>query len=173
MRLTLSVPKAQGLPRRRTRGFYARRRGFPRMKCAGNDSAPFSLRGKEKAAGGKKKTPKGDLRRNKLHIPRFRAGREISSVSLFLLFPRESLRWIRAGAPPLQSPLKRPRRGLRPPSWIIPGGLVLCKANFKSTKNAMQMRIWINRRASRNTLRLDRADSTRKGCAASVALLRR
>ena len=87
----------------------------PRMKCAGRGSAPFSLRGKEKAAGGKKKTPKGDLRRNKLHIPRFRAGREISSVSLFLLFPHESLRWIRAGAlAPLQSPLKRPRRGCCP-----------------------------------------------------------
>ena len=32
-------------------------------------SAPFSLRGKEKAAGGKKKTAKRDLCRNKLHIP--------------------------------------------------------------------------------------------------------
>ena len=34
---------------------------YPRTECAGNDSAPFSLHGKEKAAGGKKKTPKGDF----------------------------------------------------------------------------------------------------------------
>ena len=43
---------------------------FSRPEDAGNVSAPSSLRGKEKAAGGKKKAPKGDLRRNKLHIPR-------------------------------------------------------------------------------------------------------
>ena len=34
---------------------------FSRTKCARDVSAPFSLRGKEKAAGGKKKTPKGDF----------------------------------------------------------------------------------------------------------------
>ena len=34
---------------------------FPRPECAGYVSAPFSLHGKEKAAGGKKKTPKGDF----------------------------------------------------------------------------------------------------------------
>ena len=36
-------------------------RGEPHPEDAGDDSAPFSLRGKEKAAGGKKKTPKGDF----------------------------------------------------------------------------------------------------------------
>ena len=34
---------------------------YPHAQRAGNVSAPFSLRGKEKAAGGKKKTPKGDF----------------------------------------------------------------------------------------------------------------
>ena len=29
--------------------------------------------------------------------------------------------------PPLQSPLKRPRRGLRPPSWIFPKSLICAK----------------------------------------------
>ena len=44
------------------RGFVTRRvTPYPHAQRAGNDSAPFSLRGKEKAAGGKKKTPKGDF----------------------------------------------------------------------------------------------------------------
>ena len=38
-------------------------------------------------------------------------GGQASSVPLFLLFPHESLRWIRVGAlAPLQTPLKRPRK---------------------------------------------------------------
>ena len=38
-------------------------------------------------------------------------GGQASSVPLFLLFPHESLRWIRVGAlSPLQTPLKRPRK---------------------------------------------------------------
>ena len=32
----------------------------------------------------------------------------------------------------------------------------MCKANFKPSKNAITMRIWTNRRGSRNTLRLFR-----------------
>ena len=35
----------------------------------------------------------------------------------------------------------------------------------------MQMQIWTDRRGSRNALQCGRADSTRKGCAASVARL--
>ena len=66
-------------------------------------SAPFSLRGKEKAAGGKKKTAKGDF--------------------------------------PLCNPLKRPRRGLWPPSLDHPRGLV-CAETDSDLQNALQMRIW-------------------------------
>ena len=50
-------------PPRRRRGY------FSRTECAGNDSAPFSLRGKEKAAGGKKKTAKGEFRFSPFAIP--------------------------------------------------------------------------------------------------------
>ena len=57
---------------------------------------PLSLRDRSCRSAG--------IRPRKLHIPRFRAGREISSVSLFLLFPREPLHWARAGAPSLESP---------------------------------------------------------------------
>ena len=82
----------------------------PRPKGAGNDSAPFSLRSKEKTTGGKKKTPKGDLRRNKLHIPHPAAsGRSrpfrcssYSHANRFAGFAREP--------PSLESPLKRPRK---------------------------------------------------------------
>ena len=42
--------------------------------------------------------------------------------------------------PPLQSPLKRPRRGLRPPSWVIPGVWFVQK-RISNRQNAMQMRI--------------------------------
>ena len=46
---------AGGLPRPKDAGLFAR--GVRERR----NSAPFSLRGKEKAAGGKKKTPKGDF----------------------------------------------------------------------------------------------------------------
>ena len=65
--------------------------------------------------------------------PSPRRKRQVSSVSLFLLFPHELLRWVRAGAPPLQSPLKRSRRGCCP-FLDFPRGLVRAKAYFKSQK---------------------------------------
>ena len=43
-------------------------------------------------------------------------------------------------SPPLQTPLKRPRRGLRPPSLDFPRGLV-CAEIDSDLQNAMQMRI--------------------------------
>ena len=91
----------------------------------GQYSAPFSLRGKEKAAGGKKKTAKGELRRNKLHIPHpARRLRRTGLVrSVVPPFPTRIASLDSRGSPaPLQTPLKRPRRGLRPPlPWIFPG----------------------------------------------------
>ena len=68
-------------------------------------------------------------------------GGQASSVPLFLLFPHESLRWIRVGALPLCNPLKRPRRGLWPPSLDHPRGLV-CAETDSDLQNALQMRIW-------------------------------
>ena len=104
-------------------------------------SAPFSLRGKEKAAGGKKKTAKGEFASEQTSHPSPCRKRQVSSVSLFLLFPRESLRWIRAGAlAPLHSPLKRPERGCCP-FLDFPRSLVCAKVYSEPTKNAMQMRI--------------------------------
>ena len=84
-------------------------------------SAPFSLRGKEKAAGGKKKTAKGNFD-----------------------FP-------------LCNPLKRPRRGLWPPSLDFPRGLVRAEFIFGFTKRDADASL-LNRRGSRNTLRQGRAD---------------
>ena len=57
--------------------------------------------------------------------------------------------------PPLHSPLKRPRRGLMPPSWIFPRSLVCTKENSKSTKRDNDA-YSVVRRGSRNTLRLFR-----------------
>ena len=83
-------------------------------------------------------------------------GGQASSVPLFLLFPHESLRWIRVGAlAPLQTPLKRPRRGLRPPSLDFPRGLVCAEFVFRFTKRATDAFL-LNWRGSRNTLRLFR-----------------
>ena len=62
-------------------------------------------------------------------------GGQASSVPLFLLFPHESLRWIRVGAlSPLQTPLKRPGRGLRPPFLGFSPGLGLCGIYFRIYK---------------------------------------
>ena len=116
-----------------------------------------------------RKNGKGGVASEQTSTPSLPRKREISSVPLFLLFPHEPLRWVRAGAPPLQSPLKRPRRGLMPPSWIIPG-VWFVQITFQISRNAMQMRIWIDRRGSRNTLRVGRADSTRKRMRVDVGI---
>ena len=119
-------------------------------------SAPFSLRGKEKAAGGKKKTAKGDLRRNKLHIPHpVRRKRRTGVVrSVVPPFPTRIASLDSRGSPvPFAIPLKRPRRGLRPPSLDFPRSLVCAVGCFKFTKRATDASL-IDRRGSRNTLQL-------------------
>ena len=116
------------------------RETFSRAECAKDVSASFSLRGKEKAAGGKKKTPKGDLRRNKFHIPHPAAsGRSrpfrcssFSRANRFAGFARESLLW---------NPLKTTKKRADAPFLDHSRGLVCAKAYSKPPKNAMQMRI--------------------------------
>ena len=106
---------------------------FQKLQC----SAPFSLRGKEKAAGGKKKAAKGD----------------VAFVPLFLLFPHESLRWIRVGALPLCKPLKTTKKGAAAPFLGSSPGLGLCGDRFRLAKRAANASL-IDRRGYRNTLRL-------------------
>ena len=58
-------------------------------------------------------------------------------------------------SPPLQTPLKRPRRGLRPPSLDFPRSLVCAEIIFGFIKRDADA-YWTDRRCSRNTLRLFR-----------------
>ena len=84
---------------------------------------------------------------------------------------RESLRWIRVGAlAPLQTPLKRPRRGLRPPSLDFPRSLVCAVGCFKFTKRATDASL-IDRHGSRNTLRLFQVCVERQSVCARYATL--
>ena len=140
---------------------------FSRMKCARHDSAPFSLRGKEKAAGGKKKTPKGDLRRNKLHIPHPAAsGRSrpfrcssFSRTNRFAGFAREPRLW---------NPLKTTKKRADAPFLDHSRGLACAKAYFKSSKRDNDA-YWTDRRGSRNTLRLFRLPYVKYSTGADVA----
>ena len=58
---------------------------------------------------------------------------------------------------PFGIPLKRPRRGLRPPSWIFPG-VWLVQSVFQTSKKRDADAYRTDRRGSRNTLRCSRAD---------------
>ena len=62
---------------------------------------------------------------------------------------------------PFAIPLKRPRRGLRPPSLDFPRSLVCAVGCFKFTKRATDASL-IDRHGSRNTLRLFRMHSVRQ-----------
>ena len=101
---------------------------------------------------------KGELRRNKLHIPHpVRRKRRTGVVrSVVPPFPtRIAALDSRGSLAPLQTPLKRPRRGLRPPSLDFPRGLVCAEFVFRLSKRATDASL-IDRRGSRNTLRLFR-----------------
>ena len=97
-------------------------------------SAPFSLRGKEKAAGGKKKTAKGDLRRNKLHIPHpVRRLRRTGVVrSVVPPFPTRTASLGSCGSPrPLCNPLKTTKKGAAAPFLGFSPGRGLCGICFQ------------------------------------------
>ncbi len=111
-------------------------------------SAPFSLRGKEKAAGGKKKTAKGDLRRNKLLIPHpVRRLRRTGVVrSVVPPFPTRTASLGSCGSP---------RPLCNPPSLDFPRSLIRTEIIFGFTKRGTDAFL-LNWRGSRNTLRLFR-----------------
>ena len=68
-------------------------------------------------------------------------GGQASSVPLFLLFPHESLRWIRVGALPLCKPLKTTKKGAAAPFLGFSPDLV-CAETDSDLQNALQIRIW-------------------------------
>ena len=98
------------------------------------------------------------MRRNKLHIPHpVRRLRRTGLVrSVVPPFPtRIAALDSRGSLAPLQTPLKRPRRGLRPPSLDFPRSLVCAEIIFGSAKRGTDAYL-PDRRGSRNTLRLFR-----------------
>ena len=91
---------------------------------------------KEKAADGEKETSKGGFASEQTPHPSscpFRCSSS-SHTNRFAGFAWEP-------SPPLQTPLKRPRRGQRPPSLDFPRGLVRAEI-ISDLQNAIQMRIW-------------------------------
>ena len=89
---------------------------------------------KEKAAGGKKKTAKGDLRRNKLHIPhpvrRLRRTGVVRSVAP--PFPTRIASLDSRGSPrPFANPLKTTKKGAAAPFLGFSPGLGLCGICFQ------------------------------------------
>ena len=120
----------------------------------------------------KRKPAKGELRRNKLHIPHpVRRLRRTGVVrSVVPPFPtRIASLDSRGSLAPLQTPLKRPRRGLRPPSLDFPRGLVCAEFVFRFTKRATDAFL-LNWRGSRNTLRLFRMYLAWKSVCARYAM---
>ncbi len=120
----------------------------------------------------KRKQAKGELRRNKLHIPHpVRRLRRTGVVrSVVPPFPtRIASLDSRGSLAPLQTPLKRPRRGLRPPSLDFPRGLVCAEFVFRLSKRATDASL-IDRRGSRNTLRLFRMYLAWKSVCARYAM---
>ena len=122
----------------------------------GGIQPPFPLMSKEKAAGGEKETSKGGVASEQTPHPSscpplaadrrrpFRCS-SFSHTNRFAGFAWEPC--------PFAIPLKRPRRGLRPPSLDFPQGLICAEFVFRFTKRATDASL-IDRRGYRNTLRL-------------------
>ena len=113
------------------------------------------------------------MRRNKLHIPHpVRRLRRTGVVrSVVPPFPTRIASLDSRGSPrPFAIPLKRPRRGLWPPSLDHPRGLVCAKIIFESTKRDADAS-FLNWRGSRNTLRLFQVCVERQSVCARNATL--
>ena len=78
-------------------------------------------------------------------------GVQASSVPLFLLFPHESLRWIRVGALPLCNPLKTTKKGAAAPFLGFSPEFGLCGDRLRLAKRDADASL-IDRRGYRNTL---------------------
>ena len=99
---------------------------------------------KEKAAGGEKETAKGELRRNKLHIPHpVRRLRRTGLVrSVVPPFPTRIASLDSRGSPrPFANPLKTTKKGAAAPFLGFSPGLV-CAETDSDLQNALQIRIW-------------------------------
>ena len=127
---------------------------------------------KEKAAGGEKETSKGGVASEQnphsSSCPPLAADRRrpfrcssFSHTNRFAEFAWEPC--------PFAIPLKRPRRGLRPPSLDFPRGLVCAEFVFRLSKRATDASL-IDRRGSRNTLRLFRMYLAWKSVCARYAM---
>ena len=120
----------------------------------------------------KRKPAKGDLRRNKLHIPHpVRRLRRTGVVrSVVPPFPTRIASLDSRGSPrPFANPLKTTKKGLRPPSLDFPRGLVRAEVVSGFTKRATDASL-IDRRGSRNTLRLFRMYLAWKSVCARYAM---
>ena len=98
------------------------------------------------------------------------SGGQASSVPLFLLFPHESLRWIRVGALPLCNPLKTTKKGAAAPFLGFSPEFGLCGDRLRLAKRATDASL-IDRRGSRNTLRLFPLQLERQSVCARYATL--
>ena len=125
----------------------------------------------EKTAGGEKETSKGGFASEQTPHPSscpplaadrprpFRCS-SFSHTNRFAGFAWEPC--------PFAIPLKRPRRGLRPPSLDFPRSLVCAEIIFGFIKRDADA-YWTDRRCSRNTLRLFRMYLARKSACARYA----
>ena len=119
---------------------------------------------KEKAAGGEKETSKGDLRRNTLHIPHpVRRKRRTGLVrSVVPPFPTRIASLDSRGSPvPFANPLKTTKKGAAAPFLGFSPEFGLCGDRLRLAKRATDASL-IDRRGSRNTLRLFRMHSVRQ-----------
>ena len=81
-------------------------------------------------------------------------GGQASSVPLFLLFPHESLRWIRVGTlSPFANPLKTTKKGAAAPFLGFSPELGLCSDRLRLAKRATDADL-SDRRSHRNSLRM-------------------
>ena len=145
------------------RGAYTQEKCGEGTECFrwGGIQPPFPLMSKEKAAGGEKETSKGGFASEQTphssSCPPQAADRRrpfrcssFSHTNRFAGFAWEP--------GPFAIPLKRPRRGLRPPLLDLPRGLVCAGFIFGFTKRTKDASL-IDRRGYRNTLRLFRMHS--------------
>ena len=129
---------------------------YPHAQRAGNVSTPLSFSyEKESAVDGRKKEYQREIcvgtNYTSLILP------QAAGFVRFVVppFPARIASLDSRGSPIFGIPLKRPRRGLMPPSWIIPG-VWFVRKYIQAIKKRDNDAYWTDRRGSRNTLRLFR-----------------